>query len=107
MTTGTEIAIEVDDLRSDAELWKDGASTIVNASNLIAAQNPPDSAYMMVGIAVAAGYRELQRQLLARLAEGNKQFSVLSVALTEIADEFEGHEHEVTTVVTDLGEVFE
>jgi len=107
MTTGTEIAIEVDDLRSDSKLWKDGAASIQSASSLIAAQSPPDSAYMMVGIAVAAGYRELQRQLLTRMQEGQSQFSVLSTALSEIADEFEGHEHEVTTVITETGEVFE
>lgn len=102
--TDAQIAVDVTDLRSDAGLWSTAAGYVQSAISCANAQDLPNDAFMMAGISVAAGYRRLADQLVDRMSDGHAQFTSLSSALVEIAEEFEQYELDTQAALAALGD---
>lgn len=102
-----ELAIDLDDIRSDADLWCQAAGVLEQAVGLGRDQDPPNSAFMVGGILVAEAYRDLAPQLLSRLIDGVEQFQSLCRALRDVADDYENNEVEAVAVIASMDERLE
>ena len=101
MTDGL-IAIDFDDLRNDAELWETAGQKLNEAMQAGADQDPPNTAFMMVGYSLAEGYRDLNAQFVDQMRAGVKQLSVLASVLRDTADDFTHREQENIETINSL-----